>query len=92
MFTLFVGRNRTPHIVFDKRRRTQAQFEAIERLLSQIEYACGNPFDHNKGPEWYSTFRFLFYDKNQKIQLAKITPTGRVSLLDVAKEKYYRIF
>ena len=92
MFTLFVGRNHTPHVVSDRGCRTQAQFEAVEKLLPKIDFACNNPFEAEfPGQKFYSTFRFLFYRKDiNEVRLAKITPTGRVSFLNAAEKTYVK--
>jgi len=90
MFTLYVGKAYTPHKITDRGCRTQAQYEAVQSIIDDIDFACNNPFRKDYDDEEYNcTFTFLFYRHGSNdLRLAKITPTGRIKYLDVAKQKY----
>ena len=90
MFILPVGKSRTPVTIKDRGCRTQAQFEAVQTFLSEVDFSCGNPFEQITPDEQYNcTFRFIFYRHGvDQVRLAKITPTGRVTFLDATKQEY----
>ena len=90
MFTLYVGKARTPHQVTDRGCRTQEQFEAVKSIVGDVDFACSNPFKTDyEGEEYNCTFAFLFYRKgSDDLRLAKITPKGRIKYLDAQKQEY----
>lgn len=90
MFTLYRSNARTPVIIKDRGCRTQAQFEAVQSIIGDVDFSCGNPFEADvEGDEYNCTFAFLFYRKgSDQLRLAKITPTGRIKYLDATTQKY----
>ena len=90
MFTLFVGNTHKSHLVKDRGCRTQPQFEAVQSIIGDVDFACNNPFQKDHADEEYDcTFAFLFYRQGcDQLRLAKITPTGRIKYLDAAKQEY----
>ena len=78
MFTLPVGNRYIPHIIKDRGCRTQAQFEAVKKLVPEIDFSCNNPFKADSlGEEYICTFAFIYYSGGE-LHLANITPTGRI--------------
>ena len=90
MFTLHIGKNREPIQIEDRGCRTQAQFEAVQSISGDIDFACTNPFRVDfDGEEYDCTFAFPFYRHGSNdLRLAKITPSGRIKYLDAAKQEY----
>ncbi len=91
MFTLYRGNTRTPIVIKDRGCRTQAQFEAVAKLMPKIDFICGNPFEvEYEGQEFpNATFRLPHYYEG-KLRMAKITPTGCISFLDLEKAEYVK--
>jgi hypothetical protein len=58
--------------------------------MPKLDFVCGNPFEADyEGQEFNCTFRLPHYFEG-KLRLAKITPTGRVSFLDMEKQEYVK--
>ena len=80
MFMLYRGNTRIPVHIGNRGCRTQAQLEAVESLLPEVDFVCGNPFEGEFADSEYNcSFAFLFRGIDGKLHLANITPTGRIT-------------
>ena len=80
MFMLYIGKTRIPFHVGNRGCRTQAQLEAVQSLLPQVDYVCGNVFEgEHPDSEYTCSFAFLYYDLKGVLTLKNITPTGRIT-------------
>jgi len=80
MFTLYRSNLRTPIVIKDRGCRTQAQFDAVQSLLPEVDFVCGNVFEgETPGDEYNCSFAFVYYDLAGILTLKNITPTGRIT-------------
>ncbi len=79
MSILYVSNQYVPHQFTDRGCRTQEQFEAVTRMLDEVDFACGNPFAvEYEGEEYNCTFNFLYYGHDSELHMVKVTPKGRI--------------
>jgi len=60
--------------------RTRIQRETVQKITesSKFDFACGNPFKKEIG-DFVGSFNFLYYTKDKKLHLVRITPIGGIT-------------
>ena len=59
--------------------RTKEQREVVKGIVQspEFDFACSNPFE--EGITYQGTFVFLYFTKDGKLNLVRISPTGRIT-------------
>ena len=79
MFALPISNQRIPQQVTNAGCRTDAQLAAVKSLLPEVLFACNNPFAQEyPGQRFNRTFSFVYYNRENKLAVRRITPTGRI--------------